>query len=355
MAQPHLPRLSFSAGQSSRSAKWARRSKSIPALFTAFIAVWILLPILLLFAFLFDLFKRRPLPNVRLLLFGAWWLAMEVIGVTIAFFLWLVLAPFKRLGSSTSQRWHSRLQRFWARSLALGGKYTLRLRWQVDGLECLRDSGPLIVLARHGSQGDALLTAALLSAEGRRLRFILKHQLLGDPCLDIVGHRIPNYFVDRDSLNNKNELANIGQLATDMADDEALVIFPEGTRFSEEKLSRAVTALCQTAPSRVRAAQALTSVLPIRTAGTLAALAKSPADLVILNHVGIRDISSLKELQASVPLPTALKFHLWRTPRAELSVEWTEKQLVQWLDEQWAAVNSWVAQNQHPFSPETRH
>ena len=355
MAQDHLPLLTFSARKSSRSAKWARRCKTIPALFAAFVTVWSLLPILLVLALLFDLLKRRPLPNVRLLLFGAWWLAMEVLGVTVAFFFWLVFAPFKRLNSPTSQRWHSLLQSLWSRGLALGGKYTLRLRWQVDGLECLLESGPLIVLARHGSQGDALLTAALLSAGGRRLRFILKQQLLGDPCLDIVGHRIPNYFVDRDSLNNKNELANIGQLATGLASDEALVIFPEGTRFSNEKLSRAVTALCKTAPTRVQAARALTSVLPIRTAGTLAALARSSADVVILNHVGIRDISSLKELQASVPLPTTLKFHLWRTPRDELPAEWAEEQLVEWLDAQWASVNSWVADNQHPVSPETRH
>ena len=355
MTRSHLPLLAFSVGKSSRSAKWVRRCKTVPALFAAFITTWSLLPILLALAFLFDVLRRRPLPNVRLLFFGAWWLLMEVVGVTVAFLFWLFFAPFKRLSGPTSQRWHSLLQSFWSRGLALGGKHTLRLRWQVEGLECLQESGPLIVLARHGSQGDALLTAALLSAQGRRLRFVLKKQLLGDPCLDIVGHRIPNYFVDRDSLNNKNELANIGQLATGLADDEALIIFPEGTRFSNEKLSRAVTALSETAPTRVQAAQALTSVLPIRTAGTLAALAKSTADVVILNHVGIRDISSIKELQASVPLPTPLRFRLWRTPRTELSPGWSEEQLIQWLDAQWASVNTWVADNQEPPLLEARH
>ena len=32
-----------------------------------------------------------------------------------------------------------------------------------------------------------------------RLRYVLKRELLWDPCLDIVGQRVPNIFVDRDA------------------------------------------------------------------------------------------------------------------------------------------------------------
>ena len=336
----------FSVGHSTLKAKWARRAKTIPALFVAFFLTWILLPVLVSLVCVHDLLRDRTFARTRLTLFGAWWLAMELFGVSAAFVLWLVFAPPRRLGSTTSLRFHSRLQQLWARSLAFGAKYAIGFRWSVEGIECLRPSGPLIVLARHGSQGDALLTAALLTKAGRRLRFVLKRQLLTDPCLDVVGHRIPNYFVDRDSSDNHQELSNINVLAADLDDDEALVIFPEGTRFSPTKLVNAVAAVAETAPARTAAIMNLRSVLPLRTAGTLAALEATEADIVICNHVGIDDISSLSQLREAVPLRRPLKFKLWRTRRSDVPPRQREDELIKWLDHQWSEVDEWVTRNQ---------
>ena len=332
----------FSAKESHSAAKWSRRSKTVPALIITALFVWLLLPILVAFSFIHDLIRDREFSNTRLTLFGAWWLAMEILGVVTAFILWLIFLPSTKSTSVRSNRWHNRLQCLWAKSLTGGARRTIGLRWSAEGISCLRTKGPLIILARHGSQGDALLTAALLSNEGRRLRFVLKKQLLNDPCLDIVGHRIPNYFVNRDSLNNQEELANIGVLASGLADDEALVIFPEGTRFSPSKLTKAVQTLSQQTPARAESAHRLRSVLPIRTAGTLAALAASDADIVFCNHVGIRDISSIRELRASVPLKKELRFKLTRVSRSTLSSHWSDEELVRWLDTQWALVDEWV-------------
>ena len=237
------PDFVFSARESHSAAKWARRSKTVPALLIAFFLVWLLLPVLFTFSFIHDLIRDREFSTTRLTLFGAWWLTMEMLGVVTAFILWLIFLPSTKSTSTKSNRWHNRLQCLWAKSLTAGAKRTIGLRWSAEGISCLRPKGPLIILARHGSQGDALLTAALLSNEGRRLRFVLKKQLLNDPCLDIVGHRIPNYFVNRDSLDNQEELANISVLASGLEDDEALVIFPEGTRFSPSKLTKAIDTL----------------------------------------------------------------------------------------------------------------
>ncbi|MDP6862874.1 MAG: 1-acyl-sn-glycerol-3-phosphate acyltransferase [Acidimicrobiales bacterium] len=336
----------FSVGHSTLKAKWARRAKTIPALFIAFFITWMLLPVLVSIVCIHDLLRDRTFARTRLTLFGAWWLAMELLGVLAAFFLWLVFAPPRRLGSATSLRFHSHLQQIWARSLAFGAKYAIGFRWSVEGIECLRPSGPLIVLARHGSQGDALLTAALLTKAGRRLRFVLKRQLLSDPCLDVVGHRMPNYFVDRDSSDNHQELSNINLLAADLDDDEALVIFPEGTRFSPAKLVNAVVAVAETAPARTATIMNLRSVLPLRTAGTLAALEATDADIVVCNHVGIDDISSLSQLREAVPLRRPLKFKLWRTCRSEVPPRQPEDELVNWLDHQWSDVDDWVTRNQ---------
>jgi len=355
---PHndeLPLFNFSVGHSTRGAKWARRSKTVPGLFIAFGLTWVLLPVLLVLTCTHDLLRDRTFATTRLICFGAWWLSMEFLGIVFAFLLWVRFAPAHRLTFTASRRAHSRLQRFWARGLATGAKFTIGLRWSITGIDQLRRDGPVIVLARHGSQGDALLTAALLAGEGRRLRFILKRQLLLDPCLDIVGHRIPNYFVNRDSLDNKSELANISRLSSDLDSDEALIIFPEGTRFSPEKLTRAVSALTETAPQRVDAAQELRSVLPIRTAGTLAALSTSDADLVFCNHVGVADIASMQQLRDQVPIQNPLTFKIERISRTRVPTLLEEKKLIEWLDNQWAKVDTWVTEHQAAISPQSRN
>ena len=341
----------FSSKYSSPAAKWVRRSKTIPALVIAFTLTWLLFPVLLLVAFFRDALKDKTLPTVRLVAFGAWWLFMELLGVFTAFCFWLIFAPLKKLDSDRSQRWHSRLQGTWARSLAWGAKFTIRLRWTTEGLECLQAPGPIIVLARHGSQGDALLAAALLSGEGRRLRFILKQQLLTDPCLDVVGHRIPNYFVNRDSTDNREELDNIKLLAKNLDQDEALIIFPEGTRFSPEKLASAIKNLHETNPLRTASVTNLRSVLPVRVAGTLAVLSASTADIVMCNHVGISDISSLRQLRAEVPLRNPLRFKLSRVPRKEVPAVEDQIAVTQWLDDQWLAVDEWVTNSEGASLP----
>ena len=60
------------------------------------------------------------------------------------------------------------------------------------------------------------------------------------------------------------------------------------------------------------------------------------------NHVGIRDISSIRELRASVRLKKELRFKLTRVPRSTLSSHWSDEELVRWLDTQWALVDEWV-------------
>lgn len=63
----------------------------------------------------------------------------------------------------------------------------------------------------------------------------MKQELLWDPCLDIVGNRLPNYFVDRAAKDTARELAHIASLARELAPGQRVVMYPEGTRFSETK------------------------------------------------------------------------------------------------------------------------
>ena len=125
------------------------------------------------------------------------------------------------------------LQRWWAARLVDALHHTAGVSFDVEGLELLTP-GPIIMCARHTSVADSLLPAWLLGQVGMRPRYVLKDELLLDPCLDIVGNRVRNHFVDRDPNNSRAELAQLthSRRASDTRD--AAVIFPEGMVVTED-------------------------------------------------------------------------------------------------------------------------
>ncbi|HRE89632.1 MAG TPA: 1-acyl-sn-glycerol-3-phosphate acyltransferase, partial [Myxococcota bacterium] len=85
----------------------------------------------------------------------------------------------------------------------------------------------------HTSLVDTLLPTTYLTARrGLKLRWVLKRELLVDPCLDVAGSRLPNAFVARDGSDTEKALAQVRALATDLPADEGVLIYPEGTRFT---------------------------------------------------------------------------------------------------------------------------
>ena len=78
---------------------------------------------------------------------------------------------------------------------------------------------------------------------------MLKRELLSEPCLDIAGQRLPNYFVRRDT-GEEVERERIGQLARDMGSDDGFLLYPEGTRFTAERRQRALEKIAERDPQR---------------------------------------------------------------------------------------------------------
>ena len=98
----------------------------------------------------------------------------------------------------------------------------------VDGVDALHP-GPVVLLARHASLADSLLAAWVVTEHARlRPRVVLKQELLADPCLDIVGNRLPNCFVDRGAEDAAPALAAIEEMGATMDDRSVSIIFPEG-------------------------------------------------------------------------------------------------------------------------------
>lgn len=292
-------------------------------------------PIWLPLSAVVDLARGRVrMPIARLGLFGVCWAWLELCGVTGAGLLWLT-------GQRSNQRIHYRLQRWWAASVLRAMEATTGLRVEVRGIEALRP-GPIVMLCRHASLADSLLSAWAITTLGRmRPRYVLKRELLADPCLDIVGNRLPNYFLDRDAPDSSVELAALTHLSSTMSADDAGVIFPEGTRSSPAKRARALDRLAERDPARAERLRSLRHVLPPRPAGSAALLAGAPsADVVLGWHVGFDGFDTFGGIMRSLarrPLPVRLC--LRRIPRADVPVG---DAFTTWLDDRWLEIDDAV-------------
>lgn len=328
----------------------ARRLVTVPVLFLAWALLVVAAPLVVGVAFVVDRMRRSAgSPTVRLVAFALAYLSLEVAGVLAAATLWVV-RPWH------PQRWaarNHRLQQWWTASLVRAAGPVLGLRLVVDtvdpgspvaptGVVPLDAPGPVVVLSRHVSIVDSLLPAHVLGVEGgRRLRYVLARGLRLDPCLDIVGHRLPNHFVNRGGDDPATEIAALEALARGMGRDDAAVIFPEGGLFSPARRERAIRRLAERGSPRLPVARSLRHLLAPRAAGTLALLRAAPdADVVVLAHHGMEPISSLAALRRNVPLTGPVRLRLVRHERRGLPAD--DEGLARWLDEQWSVVDDWL-------------
>lgn len=319
-----------------------RRLVSVGGLFLATALVLALSPLLLVGAIVADVvLAPRRFPSTRALAFGVGYLLYETAGVLMAGAIWVT-----ELGGRRGRgRWidaNSRLQAWWTKSLIDLARRVLRLQIDVDGSEHATP-GPVFVFGRHVSLVDSLVAAHHLGVtHGFEMRFVLKQELTLDPCLDIVGHRLVNHFVDRDA-GTAAEIAAVGRLAEDLHDRVGVVIFPEGTRYNTAKAARAIERMQERGADaeEIKRAASLDHLLPPRPGGALALLDRdAEADVVIFGHVGFEGLDSFAGLWRQVPFRHPVQVSLTRVPRAEIPTGQDER--AAWLLDQWIELDGWI-------------
>ncbi len=321
------------------AARLLRRAVSLTTLLVASVALTALAPLLLAITVVVDVAQRARLALTRTLLMVLTWIAYELAGVLLAGGLWLRGGNAERVIEG-----HFRLQCWWAGGLFDATRALFQLRVEVTG-DAAAEGGPVLMLARHASVADTLLAAALLSRPyGLRLRYVLKRELLWDPCLDIVGHRLPNAFVRRGSRDTAGDVAAVRSLASGLGPRDGVLIFPEGTRATPALRARAIERLdaspTATGPQR-EAARRLKHVLPPRLEGVLALLEADPgADVVLLAHAGLDSVRTLADLRRGTLVGQRVRVHLWRCPRAEIPDD--REGRIAWLLAQWQRVDDAV-------------
>jgi 1-acyl-sn-glycerol-3-phosphate acyltransferase len=321
---------------------WGRRALTVP-LYGGLCAAAVLgLPALVALAALVDVVRGGPWVTVRCVLFFTVYLCCEVAGVVASLALWLGSGVWAGTSRARFLAANLALQRWWARTLFAGAARIFRFTVEVEEPPDVA-RGPVLVFIRHASVGDTLVPAVFLSdRHGLALRYVLKRELLWDPCLDIVGNRLPNCFVRRGSGDSAREVAAVVALLDDLGPRDGVLIYPEGTRFTPAKRARILARLAAAGDAAVAArAEALTRVLPPRPGGPLALLEANPGAAVLFcAHVGFEGAGSFRQLLAGALVGRRVRIAFWRVPFDDIPCDPGAR--AAWLWDEWARVDRWV-------------
>lgn len=338
--QPATPRHSSPTWDT----RWRRRAVSLPILF-GIATLTFSVSLLLLFAtVVIDLASRRSVAfsRSRTVIFALWLLLCEVLGVLAAFALWVRYAVTGSLTTTSFVDANAALQRVWTSAIFGAAVRLFGMSVDVEGFE-ETERAPFLLFVRHVSTADTVIAAALIANPRKLLvRYVLKRELAWDPCLDIVGHRLPNVFVDRSGKTRDAELERVANLARGLDERSAVLIYPEGTRFTPKKHAAAIAKLEGAGESDLSAiARDYKNVLPPKLGGPLALLANAPnADVVFVEHTGFEDVTSLRQIWRGALAGRTLKVRLRRVAAADIPHERREA----WLFGEWRTMDQWVEQ-----------
>ncbi|MEX2423012.1 MAG: 1-acyl-sn-glycerol-3-phosphate acyltransferase [Acidimicrobiia bacterium] len=318
-----------------------RRLVSIPAVFILFGLSWVGAPVFAAIAVIVDIARwltaRRPWMAVRLVGFLMAYTFAEVVGLLALSGVWLASVG-GRLFDLTRATFA--IQRWWAGFVLGACRAIFGLRISGAGLDTVHPP-PFILVARHTSIIDNLLPAFFISRpHGTHIRYVMKHELLADPALDVAGSRLVNVFVRRSVGESDSEVASIRQLAETLPADEVILIYPEGTRFTEAKRDRSAAILARRSPRLARLAAQFTHVLPPRPGGVLALVEACEADVVVMAHRGLDGFARVADIWRGAMVRTHVEVQFWRVPRCEIPTGRAER--AEWLFDLWGRIDRWV-------------
>lgn len=316
---------------------WVRRPVMVLAVASMAIGLLVSVPLWVPIMFFSDLIRRKwRFPLLRFTMFGLLWAWLETLGVLSAAALWIS-------GQSQNRNLNYALQKLWTRGVVGALSLTVGLRIDVEGADQLSD-GPFIALCRHASLADSVMSAWVFATQsGLRPRYVLKKELQLDPCLDIVGHRLPNYFLNRASSDVATELQGIEKMAEGLGVRDVAVIFPEGTRANDKKRERILNLMQTKSPDRARRLENLRFLMAPKTAGVSALLAAVPnAKVVTMWHAGFDGMDTFRGIVKHLA-KSAVRVQV-RVVEHQRATVATGEAFVSWLDEQWIAMDAAVSQ-----------
>lgn len=330
--------------------RWVRRIVLWPLPVVAAFLYVTTVPLLLIAAFLISYLLPGKLRAVRSLGLATCYLAVEASAIVLAGILWIASGFGWKLSTPRFLGYHHRLFRWAVRFLVLAAVRLFSLEITGAGKQLPSDDGddstvenPLIVMSRHAGPADSLLLLhQVMSWKGRRPRIVAKDLLQFDPALDIFLNRLPNRFISTKPGGSDRTIEAIADLASDMTNEDAFVIFPEGGNFTEQRRLRAIDRLRAGGhEAAAERAAALRNVLPPRPAGSLAAMSSCPsADLVFVAHTGLDQIATVADLWTAIPEHKVVELGWEVLPSTHVPP--TEEERTELLFQTWEHIDEWV-------------
>jgi 1-acyl-sn-glycerol-3-phosphate acyltransferase len=320
---------------------WRRRAISLPAMYLATALYLTLLPLLLLHAVLSDAVHRRPWLLCRFHLSICSTFVWHCIGVTSLFVWWLgalIVRP------RDFRNWNRALEAWWAYKVVGIAERFYGMKVVIED-DHVVSPGPVILLSRHASILDTILPLRVFGRGHKMImRIVMKRELAWDPCVDVMAHRMPRTFVRRGSNAPERELEAIRAVLDGMDHRDAVVIFPEGTRFSPEKQAEVLAKLHARHPEAAARAERLRNVLPPRPAGTLAVIdARPDMDVVFCAHTGLEGANKLEDFVNGSLLGRTLRVKYWRVAASDIPRDRDHQ--IAWLHSWWERIDQWVEEH----------
>lgn len=314
-----------------------RRIISVPAVLIVATLLWSSLPLWLPILWITDKITGRS--YWRALFFLTWFTLMDAVGLLLLFLSWLTL-PI--VGQAGLQRQTLAIQRLWAAGVWQGAVIAFRASIKVSGADAILPM-PAVILPRHTSLADTMLAQLVIQKPYKTLlRYVLKQELLWEPCLDIAGNRLPNVFVKRNSGHVEHELGQISQGVSDLGRDEGVLIYPEGTRFNP-KLAANIKRKMEGKIDPHGPIATLENVLPAKQAGLFTILdSVADLDVVFMAHVGFDSFRNLSDLSNGTALDTVCKIHCWRVAASDIPSEPEARS--EWLAMEWKKMDEMVVE-----------
>lgn len=313
-----------------------------PVVFVVAMVVTILSPVLHLMLFVADLVDRRHWRFTRV---GGLAIALcvtEFVGLLMALVLWIASGFGLAYRTRLFLHAHNRAFGWWLELVTRALRFFLGFDFTIPVRE--RVPGPVITFARHAGPGDSFLLARTVIRDyHRQLRMLGTTKLLWDPFIDHLLRRMPYHFCDQNPADPKAALAAIADMCASMDEDSVLIIFPEGGNWTPTRWHESIERLeSRGLHERAVRAAGMPHVLPPRTAGAIAALqARHDVSVVFVAHVGLEDLTSLREIWRKIPLRRHVAGTYWSVPPDDVPRDPAE--LSAWLFDQWEQVDRWIA------------
>jgi 1-acyl-sn-glycerol-3-phosphate acyltransferase len=328
---------------------WFRRLVVAPAVIALTVLLLTTIPLWLLAAAVLSPVVPGRLRPLRILSMALLHLVLESIMLVELFGLWIASGFGVLIRRPFFERIHYDIVQTYLIIFFREARRVARLKVVTEGAAPDAYPGePLLVCCRHAGPADSFtLMYALMHWYGREPRVVLKDTMAWDPAIDVILNRLPSRFISPNPSKQSGELLEeqIGELARNLDENDAFVIFPEGGNFTPERRQRGIDKLRKLGLEKMaRRAERMHNVLAPRPGGLLAALDAAPdADVVLVAHTGLDHLLTVRDVWRELPMDKQIVMRWWRVPRAEIPDGREER--IDWLFSWWEQIDSWVAEH----------